>query len=232
MVQRSYRTWLVSLALLGAILDQTSKYGIFAWLNQGSSRVDTVNSSARSFEIIPGWFKLYVQYTDKPAGESMLRSVSSDRLPHVNHGALFGLLNEQEGGANGLFAGISILAGVAIVGWSFRRAAAGDRLLCAALGLILAGTLGNLYDRLVFGGVRDFFYWYGGFDWPVFNVADCCLVCGAVALLAHAFLTHPAPDSTPARSHAQSASSLEGEVVTLNGEAAALKPATVIVPAK
>src|SRR5436305_586252 len=61
--------------------------------------------------------------------------------------------------------------------------------LIASLGLILAGTLGNLYDRIVFSGVRDFLHWYRYFDWPVFNIADCCLVCGAGLLLAHAFFT-------------------------------------------
>jgi len=60
-----------------------------------------------------------------------------------------------------------------------------------ALGLILAGTLGNLYDRVVFGGVRDFLFFYY-INWPVFNVADCCLVCGAFLLLIQAFWVHPA----------------------------------------
>src|SRR5262249_205859 len=153
-----------------------------AWLDPNSPRVDRTNSGARSFEIVPEWFKLYVQYTDDPAGNSPLRNLSSDRMPHVNHGALFGFLNDQKGGANNIFAGVSVLAGIAIVGWSFRKSAAADRLLCAALGLILAGTLGNLYDRVVFGGVRDFLFFYA-IDWPVFNLADCFLVCGAFALL-------------------------------------------------
>jgi lipoprotein signal peptidase len=52
--------------------------------------------------------------------------------------------------------------------------------------MILAGTLGNLFDRVVFHGVRDFLYFYW-FEWPVFNVADCLLVCGAGLLLLQAF---------------------------------------------
>ncbi len=60
-----------------------------------------------------------------------------------------------------------------------------------ALGLILSGTLGNLFDRVVFNGGRDFLYFYW-IEWPVFNVADCCLVCGAFLLLAQAFWP-PAP---------------------------------------
>lgn len=201
MSQKNYRIWLLLLALCGTVADQASKYGVFAWLNQNSPRFDQSHGTGTS-DIIPGVFKFHVQYTNDAAGRSVMRSLSSDRLPHVNRGALFGLGNNSEGGANTLFAIVSVLAGVAIVGWSFRRSTAGDRLLCGALGLILAGTIGNLYDRLVFGGVRDFLYWYKGVDWPVFNIADCCLVCGAFLLLAHAFLTHPAtaPEAAAAES--------------------------------
>jgi signal peptidase II len=54
-------------------------------------------------------------------------------------------------------------------------------------GLVLAGALGNLYDRLAFGHVRDFLQITlkvrGGAVWPyVFNVADVYLVIGVVAL--------------------------------------------------
>ena len=68
-----------------------------------------------------------------------------------------------------------------------RQTTARDWALCAALGLILAGTVGNLYDRIVFNGVRDFLFFHL-IEWPVFNVADCCLVCGAFLLLGQAFL--------------------------------------------
>src|SRR5262249_9248261 len=107
-----------------------------------------------------------------------------------NEGALFGMGREYKRLANTLFALVSIVAAVAIVYWSARRATARDPFLCAALGLILAGTLGNLYDRLFFHGVRDFLYFHL-IEWPVFNVADCCLVCGAFLLLAQAFWNRP-----------------------------------------
>ena len=69
--------------------------------------------------------------------------------------------------------------------------------LCAGLGVTLAVTLGNLFDRLVFGGVRDFLHLhYYAREWPVFNVADCCLVCGALLLLVQAF-GQPQPASQP-----------------------------------
>ena len=190
MAQKSYRAWLVILALTGALLDQSSKYGVFYWLNPANVHVDGSRNTG-STQVVNGWFELLVQYTENPADNSLQR-VSSDRMPRVNKGALFGLLNNHEGLANGMFAVISVLAGFAIVAWSFRAHTARDRLLCSALGLILAGTMGNLYDRVVFGGVRDFLHFYK-FEWPVFNIADCCLVLGAGLLLVQAFLTHPAP---------------------------------------
>ena len=116
-------------------------------------------------------------------------------IPHVNHGALFGFGRDYKTVANGTFAFISFFAAVAIAFWSSYRTTASDRWLCIALGLILAGTLGNFYDRLVFNGVRDFLHWNLWFDWPVFNIADCCLVCGAGLLLVQAFLA-PQGDKT------------------------------------
>src|SRR5262245_9607968 len=190
MVRKSYQSWLIALALLGAGLDQVSKYGVFRWLSSQNSVRFTNETGTGKCEIVSGWFCLHTQYTRDAAGELVLRNWSSDQMPRVNKGALFGLFNQHEELANRVFATISILAGFAIVGWSFRRTTRGDRLLCAALGLILAGTLGNLYDRIVFGGVRDFLYFYK-INWPVFNIADCCLVCAASLPLAQAFVAQP-----------------------------------------
>ena len=94
---------------------------------------------------------------------------------------------------------VSLLAALAIIYWSTQPATARDAWLCAALGLILAGTLGNLYDRLLFNGVRDFLHWNLLFDWPVFNLADCCLVCGAGLLLVQAFGAGAASAPAPAQ---------------------------------
>jgi lipoprotein signal peptidase len=201
-MERSYRGLLWGLALLAAFADQGSKYGIFAALyNQGEGA---------SRPIIPGAFDLLVQFTgERETGtgvRAQLRTVFGDALPRVNSGALFGMRLTQilgmgdDGGRldNKVFAGISLLAAVAILFWSTRPSLGRDRLLCIALGLILGGTLGNLYDRLVFDGVRDFLHWHYAFEWPVFNLADCCLVGGAMLLLAQAVWTRPVPVSEPA----------------------------------
>src|SRR5438132_6196815 len=197
--ERSFRGLLWGLALFGALLDQSTKYGVFKWLHDspGERRLLTDQGMVAQGDrvVVPGAFKLLAQFTGKrELGTGVmadLRRLNLDASPKVNQGALFGLGGDYGDLANGIFAGVSIVAAVAILYWSTRRSTARDWALCAALGLILAGTLGNLYDRVVFNGVRDFLYFHL-IEWPVFNVADCCLVCGAFLLLAQAFWGRPA----------------------------------------
>jgi signal peptidase II len=179
MPDRTYRMLLWILALTGLSLDQASKYGVFAWLGGKPEQEYVV------FRTDKGGFQFVAQFESDENGV---------RVPHVNQGALFGFLRDHKSLANGGFAVISLLAAAAIVYWSTHKATARDRWLCSALGLILAGTLGNFYDRVAFNGVRDFLHWNYLFDWPVFNIADCCLVCGAGLLLLQAFVTQPAKD--------------------------------------
>ena len=48
-----------------------------------------------------------------------------------------------------------------------------------SLVLILAGALGNLYDRIVYGNVIDFLdFYYKSYHWPAFNVADISISVG------------------------------------------------------
>jgi signal peptidase II len=58
----------------------------------------------------------------------------------------------------------------------------------AVLGLILGGTLGNGYDRIVHGTVTDFVNVH---FWPVFNVADSAISIGVVGLIAGYLLRKP-----------------------------------------
>lgn len=74
-----------------------------------------------------------------------------------------------------------------------------DRFAHAAIGLLIGGGLGNLYDRLVYGCVRDFIHPLPGWNWPggmtirgnaaiwpyVSNVADALLLVGIGMLLIH-----------------------------------------------
>ena len=117
-----------------------------------------------------------------------------------NPGALFGMGQ----GLTWLFASMSVAAGVAMVVWLFWFGAARDLWLTAAMGSVMAGILGNLYDRLglaerLWPGsvnaatqsgnrVRDWilFQWSDSVRWPNFNIADSMLVVGAAILFFHA----------------------------------------------
>jgi len=96
--------------------------------------------------------------------------------------------NQNTGSSFGLFQGHSFaLTIVAIVGIAFilvytliiyPRFFPSDNLLGRlALGLVLGGTIGNLIDRLRFGGVTDFIS-IG--IWPAFNIADSAVVVGVI----------------------------------------------------
>lgn len=117
----------------------------------------------------------------------------------TNAGALFGMGS----GYSWLFASFSVVAFIGIGVWLFRFGGLRDRWLTFSLGLICGGILGNLYDRVGLGylpeyppeiktNVRDWILFrlegVMFFDpWPNFNIADVCLVCGAIMLFIHAF---------------------------------------------
>lgn len=121
-------------------------------------------------------------------------------VPHVlnlrlttNTGAVFGLGK----GGQWIFATVSLLAVVVIVRL-FWRSQSRAWMFHLCLAMILAGALGNMYDRMRFGAVRDFLYLFPGTDlplgwhWPsgdsrlypwIFNIADAALVVGVLLLM-------------------------------------------------
>lgn len=62
-----------------------------------------------------------------------------------------------------------------------------------ALGLLLGGAIGNLYDRFTQEGVVDYVYWHCGFEYPVFNYADVAVIVG-VAWMALSQFFQKSPD--------------------------------------
>jgi signal peptidase II len=102
-----------------------------------------------------------------------------------NPGALWGFMRGNPNSSL-IFAGLSIVAAVGICYWLFVLGAARDRRLTIALALIMAGALGNCYDRLALRHVRDFVHLHIdaiNFDCAIFNFADNMLVVGAAALV-------------------------------------------------
>lgn len=99
-----------------------------------------------------------------------------------NRGAAFSFLSDAAGWQRGLFIVIALVAAVWII-YLLRRYRQ-QTLFCLALSLVLAGALGNVIDRILFGAVVDFLDFHAyGYHWPAFNVADSAITCGAALLI-------------------------------------------------
>jgi len=100
-----------------------------------------------------------------------------------NTGAAFSFLAAASGWQRWLFTAIGIAAAIFIV-WML-RSHAGQKLFSFAMACILAGAVGNVVDRLLYGYVVDFIqvHWHNQWYFPAFNVADSAITIGAVALV-------------------------------------------------
>ncbi len=97
-----------------------------------------------------------------------------------NHGAAFGMMH----GMRWLLIGLTavIIGGIIYLLVSGRVV---GKLPNIAFTLIAAGGLGNLIDRIRLGYVVDYFDINELFRYPMFNIADCCVVCGAVLVVVY-----------------------------------------------
>ncbi len=119
--------------------------------------------------IVESWLPLNSTWAPIPGIASLFR------ISHVaNTGAAFGLFPT----GSALFTLVAIGVSIFIIIYNFRLPAH-NALYRVALGLMLGGALGNLIDRLRQDQVTDFFD-FG--PWPVFNVADLCIVSGVVLM--------------------------------------------------
>ena len=124
-----------------------------------------------------------------------------------NHGAVFGLGQ----GKQALFLAVSVLA-IGYLVWLFATSGR-SRFFQVILGMLTAGVIGNMYDRLKFGYVRDMIHGLPGVHWPqwiierlpqtwqpvhgrpmevfpwIFNVADSLLCVGVAGMVVYLFIT-------------------------------------------
>lgn len=99
-----------------------------------------------------------------------------------NIGISYSMLDQDSFAGQLVLAGFGFAATAALWVWLARGAT--GRLLAVSLGLIMGGAIGNAIDRLVLGGVADFFSLHAfGFYWYVFNIADVAIVAGVIGLL-------------------------------------------------
>lgn len=152
------------------------------------------------------------------------RSPERHFIPHLlhftlmkNEGAVFGIGQGQRL----LFLAVSVAATALLVGLFLRSGR--RRFYQFLLGLLLAGVLGNMYDRAVYGYVRDMIYLFPGvpnplsgvfprwstlFPW-IFNLADTYLCTGVFLVILHSLFFHDAA-ATPRPANVAS-SSAEGK---------------------
>lgn len=98
---------------------------------------------------------------------------------HRNQGAAFGILQGQQW----FFVVVTVIVVAGIV-WYLNKARATRKLLPTALALVLGGAVGNFLDRLLNGEVVDFLMFnFGSYTFPIFNVADSCIVIGVVLII-------------------------------------------------
>ena len=129
-------------------------------------------------------------------GEHLVVTSFFDLVRYHNEGAAFSFLAAAGGWQKYFFTGIALIASIVIIYLLHKNSGnkdannkvASQKLFCFGLALILAGALGNLYDRITLGYVVDFlFFHYQTFYWPAFNVADSAICVGVAVLLLDSF---------------------------------------------
>ena len=99
-----------------------------------------------------------------------------------NKGAAFGISIGDD--SRWFFVPVTIIA-LALLGGLLKQASKTDFLKIFSISLVISGALGNLYDRVRWSrGVVDFIgpIDLGRWDFPIFNVADMAISCGAILL--------------------------------------------------
>jgi signal peptidase II len=131
-----------------------------------------------------------------------------------NHGAAMGFFQ----GDRWLFLVVSAAA-VVFLGYLFVQSKPSQRGYQIVLGMLLAGVLGNLYDRVTLGYVRDMIHIFPGRRWPpaiadhlpafwstpewfpwIFNIADSLLCLGVALMLISGMMesrVNESPDPKP-----------------------------------
>jgi len=105
-----------------------------------------------------------------------------------NPGAAFSFLADAGGWQRYFFSTIAAIVSIVLAIWLYRLPSA-QRLLGFSLALILAGAIGNLWDRIVLGHVIDFIsVHYKQRYFPAFNIADSAISIGAVCMILDALI--------------------------------------------
>jgi signal peptidase II len=156
----------------------------------------TIALGGASFDLVTKWI-VFSKVGPPPSRPVSIIPKILELHTSENTGALWGF-GAGLPYSSQIFAGLSVIAAFVICYWLFYLRAATSAVLTVALGLIMAGALGNCFDRVVFGHVRDFVHFHVdaiGFDCAIFNFADNMLIAGALTLVLFALRPeHGSPD--------------------------------------
>jgi signal peptidase II len=113
-----------------------------------------------------------------------------DLVLTCNRGMSFGLFNGRGAPGAIIFSLFAAAVVALLLFWLFRTR---NALLAFAIGLVIGGAVGNVIDRLRFGGVVDFLSFHIGlWYWPAFNLADSAITIGVAAMLLDGLLSRRA----------------------------------------
>jgi len=106
-----------------------------------------------------------------------------------NEGAAWGVGN----GGRWAFVVLSIVCAVGFIYLLISKKYFKSKFFKVSIGFLLGGLLGNLFDRIFFGGVRDFIY-FKFINFPVFNVADIAVTIGTIMLIVYIIFLYSKTD--------------------------------------
>lgn len=100
----------------------------------------------------------------------------------TNTGGAFSFLAENDWGIF-LLSGISIVVSVILLYTLYRLRSRHVFWIRFAIALLVSGTIGNMIDRIRVKSVVDYLmFTFGTYTFPIFNLADMCIVCGSILL--------------------------------------------------
>ncbi|MCH2190988.1 MAG: signal peptidase II [Gammaproteobacteria bacterium] len=105
-----------------------------------------------------------------------------------NPGAAFGFLGGLGGVQHVFFISLAVLVSIVLVFMMVKKMKSHERHLAVAFSLIIGGAIGNAIDRVVYQYVVDFIhFFYRGWHYPHFNIADIAIFIGAALMISEAF---------------------------------------------
>ncbi|XSG80964.1 MAG: signal peptidase II [Methyloligella sp. ZOD6] len=105
-----------------------------------------------------------------------------------NRGISYGLLQQESAFGRWMLIIFAFGVSIGLALWLLRLE---TRLAAISVGLIIGGAIGNAIDRIAYGAVADFYSLHAfGYEWYVFNLADCWVVAGVVGLLYDSLFMH------------------------------------------